>query len=50
MEAKISTLCECEKFMVSMMNVRFAKNKIRCLMFKQQFSTVLQQLDKGKSD
>jgi hypothetical protein len=44
---KISSLCECEKFMVAMMNVRFSKNKIRCLMFKQQFSSLLEQLDNG---
>jgi hypothetical protein len=34
---RIADMCECEKFMIAMLNVRQAENKIRCLLFKQQF-------------
>ena len=47
---RISDMCECEKFMIATLNVRQAKNKIRCLLFKQQFSTCFDQLEKGGSN
>jgi hypothetical protein len=43
----IADMCECEKFMFAMLNVRQAKNKIRCLLFKQQFPSSFEQLQKG---
>ncbi len=45
----IADMCECEKFMIAMLGVRQAKNKIRCLLFKQQFPLSFEQLQKGKS-
>jgi len=39
--AKFNGLCECEKFMVSMMTVKHAKRKINALLFKLQFETCL---------
>jgi Formin Homology 2 Domain len=36
-EEKYESLCECEKFMVSMMTVKQVKRKVRALMFKLQF-------------
>jgi len=38
---KFDALCECEKFMVSMMTVKHAKRKVRALLFKLQFQTCL---------
>jgi hypothetical protein len=45
----IADLCECEKFMFAMLDIRQAKNKIRCLLFKQQFPSSFEQLQKGLS-
>ena len=38
---KFEGLCECEKFMVSMMTVKHAKRKVRALLFKLQFEHCL---------
>ena len=38
---KFDGLCECEKFMVSMMTVKHAKQKVRALLFKLQFEQCL---------
>jgi hypothetical protein len=38
---KFDGLCECEKFMVSMMTVKHAKRKVRALLFKLQFEKCL---------
>ncbi|KAL7564532.1 hypothetical protein ACA910_017686 [Epithemia clementina (nom. ined.)] len=38
---KFDGLCECEKFMVSMMTVKHAKRKVRALLFKLQFEQCL---------
>ena len=38
---KFEGLCECEKFMVSMMTVKHAKRKVRALLFKLQFEKCL---------
>jgi Formin Homology 2 Domain/Subunit CCDC53 of WASH complex len=38
---KFDGLCECEKFMVSMMTVKHAKRKVRALLFKLQFENCL---------
>lgn len=45
---KFDSLCECEKFMVSMMTVKHAKSKVRALLFKLQFESCLEALAKGK--
>lgn len=41
---KFDRLCECEKFMVSMMTVKHAKRKVRALLFKLQFRTCLEDI------
>jgi hypothetical protein len=41
---KFDGLCECEKFMVSMMTVKHAKRKIRALLFKLQFMTCMESI------
>ncbi|CAB9521758.1 Disheveled-associated activator of morphogenesis 1 [Seminavis robusta] len=41
---KFDGLCECEKFMVSMMTVKHAKRKVRALLFKLQFESCLEAL------
>lgn len=46
---KFDGLCECEKFMVSMMTVKHAKRKVRALLFKLQFESCLEALYQGKS-
>jgi hypothetical protein len=43
---KFDGLCECEKFMVSMMTVNHAKRKVRALLFKLQFQGFLDSLQK----
>ena len=43
---KFDGLCECEKFMVSMMTVKHAKRKIRALLFKLQFMTCMESIAK----
>ena len=43
---KFDGLCECEKFMVSMMTVKHAKRKIRALLFKLQFTTCMESIAK----
>jgi hypothetical protein len=45
---KFDGLCECEKFMVSMMTVKHAKRKVRALLFKLQFLSCLQSISAGK--
>jgi Formin Homology 2 Domain len=45
---KFDGLCECEKFMVSMMTVKHAKRKVRALLFKLQFLSCLQSITAGK--
>ena len=47
--SKFDGLCECEKFMVSMMTVKYAKRKVRALLFKLQFVSCLQSIADGKS-
>ena len=44
---KFDGLCECEKFMVAMMTVKYAKRKVQALMFKLQFGGCLQSLVNG---
>jgi hypothetical protein len=46
--AKFNGLCECEKFMVSMMTVKHAKRKINALLFKLQFDHCLDSIAVGK--
>ena len=46
---KFDGLCECEKFMVAMMTVKHAKRKVRALLFKLQFESCLESLEKGPS-
>eukprot|EP00934_Nitzschia_sp_Nitz4_P008418 Nitzschia sp. Nitz4//scaffold30_size153850//116218//122960//NITZ4_002791-RA/size153850-augustus-gene-0.63-mRNA-1//1//CDS//3329547303//8408//frame0 len=41
---KFDGLCECEKFMVSMMTVKHAKRKVRALLFKLQFMDCLRSI------
>ncbi|EEC47776.1 formin like protein [Phaeodactylum tricornutum CCAP 1055/1] len=43
---KFEGLCECEKFMVSMMTVKHAKQKVRALLFRLQFETCIQDIQK----
>ncbi|GAX20383.1 diaphanous 3 [Fistulifera solaris] len=43
---KFDGLCECEKFMVSMMTVKHAKRKVRALLFKLQFETFVRDIQK----
>ena len=42
--SKFDGLCECEKFMVSMMTVKHAKRKIRALLFKLQFLSCMESI------
>ena len=37
-------LCECEKFMVAMMTVKHSKEKVRAILFKQQFKQCMDEL------
>ena len=37
-------LCECEKFMVAMMTVKHSKEKVRAILFKQQFGQCMNEL------
>ena len=46
---KFDGLCECEKFMVSMMTVKHAKRKVRALLFKLQFMSCLESIAEGKT-
>jgi len=46
---KFDGLCECEKFMVSMMTVKHAKRKVTALLFKLQFIRCLQSIAEGKT-
>ena len=41
---KFDGLCECEKFMVSMMTVKHAKRKVRALLFRLQFMGCLESI------
>lgn len=41
---KFESLCECEKFMVSMMTVKHAKQKVRALLFRLQFETCIRDI------
>lgn len=43
---KFEGLCECEKFMVSMMTVKHAKRKVSALLFKLQFESCIQDIGK----
>jgi hypothetical protein len=45
---KFDGLCECEKFMVSMMTVKHAKRKVRALLFKLQFMSCLESIAEGE--
>jgi hypothetical protein len=45
---KFNGLCECEKFMVSMMTVKHAKRKVNALLFKSQFNSCLESIASGK--
>jgi len=46
--SSLSALCECEKFMVSMMSVQHAKHKLQALLFMQGFHSNLEEIRKGK--
>ena len=46
---KFDGLCECEKFMVSMMTVKHAKRKIRALLFKLQFMAWMESIAKDSN-
>ena len=46
---KFDGLCECEKFMVSMMTVKHAKRKVNALLFKLQFISCLQSIAEGRN-
>lgn len=41
---KFDGLCECEKFMVSMMTVKHAKRKVSALLFKLQFESCITEI------
>lgn len=43
---KFDALCECEKFMVSMMTVKHAKRKVSAILFKLQFETCVRDIQK----
>jgi Formin Homology 2 Domain len=43
---KFDALCECEKFMVSMMTVKHAKRKVSAILFKLQFETCIRDIQK----
>lgn len=43
---KFDGLCECEKFMVSMMTVKHAKRKVSALLFKLQFESCIRDIQK----
>ncbi len=47
-QADIRALCECEKFMVAMLNVRHAKRKLNALLFMQKFLTAIEELRNGE--
>ena len=42
-----NAMCECEKFMVAMMNVEDAEKKIRALIFRMEFDNAIQELEQG---
>jgi len=44
----INELCECEKFMVSMLTVSHAKRKVRALIFKLQFMKSIDEVLNGE--
>jgi hypothetical protein len=43
---KFDSLCECEKFMVSMMTVKHAKRKVSALLFKLKFESCIHDIRK----
>lgn len=46
--SSISSLCECEKFMIAMLNVDHAKRKLQALLFMQGFPASLEEIRRGK--
>ena len=40
-------MCECEKFMIAMINVKDAEKKIRALLFQMDFDNVVQELEQN---
>ena len=44
----IGILCECEKFMVSIMNVKEAKKKMKAMLFKLHFPVMVNDVVKCK--
>uniref|UniRef100_A0A7S4W5J3 FH2 domain-containing protein n=1 Tax=Ditylum brightwellii TaxID=49249 RepID=A0A7S4W5J3_9STRA len=46
---KFEDLCEIEKFMVAMMTVKYPKQKMRALLFKLQFASGIEDLEKDAS-
>jgi len=41
----IDSMCECEKFMAAMMNVKDAEKKIRALLFRMEFDNAVKELE-----
>ena len=46
--SSITSLCECEKFMIAMLNVHHAKRKLQALLFMQGFPASLEEIRRGK--
>ena len=45
---EIDVLCECEKFMATIMQIPEAKKKLDAIFFKLNFPTVVKSLESGK--
>jgi len=44
---QLHSLCECEKFMITMMNVQHAKRKLEAILFMQSFPSTLEEVRRG---
>ena len=47
-EEGIDSLCECEKFMVAILKVKYFKRKVRALVFKLQFISCIDEVLNGE--
>ena len=45
---RIDLMCECEKFMIAMIDVSDAEKKIRALLFRLQFDNAFSELENGE--
>jgi restriction endonuclease Mrr len=47
-DSNVDGLCECEKFMVAIMAVKHAKQKLNAILYIQKFTSSLEELRRGE--